>query len=803
MGDILVNPNEKSTMNAAELDGVFEHLDSLLRCPVSAMLFKNPVVLNDGYIYENTIIQEILSSQNKKSPMTRQPINSIPRPIRIIKSIVDKLAKYKQNLQEEIFYVDTSYAANRKILLDLLYSGSASSINKLINYDKFQLFDSLDVGARRSNCVCGNCPSKTSENKTTFIEYLISKLTNSNFGPVLSHVIKNSVDFIGNKNAKKILGLEHLICRHCHDPELYDILVSCGYDFKTVYCDHLPFNTACRYNNIPLIKKMLEDGFNLLQSDKSCTPLPTLVIKCTDIDLVKRVLDSVQNERMISHIITLSACIKRIELIHHILQTKNIHLNDEICYRVFWILLAHLANLLCHYDIIKSYDIPSKNLIKNDKDIIFLIKYFIERGIDYDIPSNIKEHMGLKPIQMVCMSGNIELIHYFLNLKPDIFVLTHNKETLLNIIPSSSLDLDLIIRLLLTGINYHIPDRTGYTLLHKACSVKNLDVINFIFDKLDDFNINAVAFNGTSAFEICIKNRIDMYILKRFLDKGASFNHKGSDGKLHLEYVMNTSNKELIQFALRYSHNLNVNINGSRLIFNILRQKTDVETLKICFSSMIDIHCSNQSDNGWMPVHYAIRYQSFDVAKMLIDNTENLDKCKTTDGYLPIHVACAHASDDIIFYLIFEKSLPINIPCKYPDGTLYSCVDLLSFNQKISQDQREIIIDTIYQQIHALHENDENDKIDDIYSNPEKFYKDDHKPKKLHDDFADDTAAIYSYLENNDVYEEAFYNFLEHMIHKYPINIIRNSDLDYGNDSDKSDDNSTHSDQDDPLEDVD
>jgi len=133
------------------------------------------------------------------------------------------------------------------------------------------------------------------------------------------------------------------------------------------------------------------------------------------------------------------------------------------------------------------------------------------------------------------------------------------------------------------------------------------------------------------------------------------------DNTLNLEAIIDTDMKwRAIHYACRY---------GSS------------EIIKLLFEKNVDLEC--ESANKWRPIHHACRRQSIETIKLFVDKNVDLE-AETIDKWRPIHYACRYRSAEIINLLI---SKGVNCDSKIADfggkKCNYGIVELIKLNDNI------------------------------------------------------------------------------------------------------------------------
>ncbi|CAI0382690.1 unnamed protein product [Linum tenue] len=82
-------------------------------CPITGMLFNDPVTLETGQTYERKAIQEWLQTGNATCPITRQPLsaNSLPKTNYVLKRLITSWKEQHPDLAHEFSYSETPKAS--------------------------------------------------------------------------------------------------------------------------------------------------------------------------------------------------------------------------------------------------------------------------------------------------------------------------------------------------------------------------------------------------------------------------------------------------------------------------------------------------------------------------------------------------------------------------------------------------------------------------------------------------------------------------------------------------------------------
>ena len=176
-----------NTTNIKELARFNEFLENnistLVICPITYCTFFDPVVGSDGFIYEKTAFKELCKSY-PKSPVTREKLDSVGRPISLITNILKHIECYELEACSNKYITDDSFEDNVDIICDLIETRNYEQIKK---FTKFTLGFKCSGGKLFSHIISTQKFEKEEEG----LKYL----------DVFRYIIDHStdIDFIVNK----------------------------------------------------------------------------------------------------------------------------------------------------------------------------------------------------------------------------------------------------------------------------------------------------------------------------------------------------------------------------------------------------------------------------------------------------------------------------------------------------------------------------------------------------------------------------------------------------------------------------
>jgi hypothetical protein len=251
----------------------FNLLD-FLQCPISGLIFKNPVKTLDGHTYEHTEICKWLTTK-KTSPLTREKLKSTQLTVdNNMKSLVSEyLSKYPQFEKEQYGYIKSFVEAINHV----------KQIIKQKNYEDFLTLNQFDL----SYIINGK----------PFIHYLSKKIPYF----VRNHILENINYSIDNISKLTLHGspLLHIIVRYYTGTKIKDIVImlrkrKCKINCINKRTGENIAHIACMMNNPTIdrfIHYLLQCNSELFgQFDLNYRIIPIVnAIKCRNYNIINKI----------------------------------------------------------------------------------------------------------------------------------------------------------------------------------------------------------------------------------------------------------------------------------------------------------------------------------------------------------------------------------------------------------------------------------------------------------------------------------------------------------------------------------
>jgi ankyrin repeat protein len=237
----------------------------LFVCPLSHEIFNDPVIAEDGHLYERSAIDEWLLT-NKSSPITREPIGSRLVESYTIKNIIEVMFKQNPTMIEQQFKLDNLYSKNTTKIHSFIQNGQ---FDKLLGYTKYNLEILI------KNDLFSNILNRAS---TKVIKYVIDNSIDLDCTNLLGKKPVHYVSICKNNEIMRYMfdkgvNLEakdesdwrpiHHICYNSNQEMIrYLLEKNVSLDCKTRY-GWLPIHAICNYSSVEMIRLFIKTGIGL------------------------------------------------------------------------------------------------------------------------------------------------------------------------------------------------------------------------------------------------------------------------------------------------------------------------------------------------------------------------------------------------------------------------------------------------------------------------------------------------------------------------------------------------------------
>ncbi|MEI0488929.1 ankyrin repeat domain-containing protein [Brachyspira pulli] len=265
------------------------------------------------------------------------------------------------------------------------------------------------------------------------------------------------------------------------------------------------------------------------------------------------------------------------------------------------------------------------------------VKLLIDSG------ANINFQMKEKPRSEFLASeyASPKILELYLN--KNIYLLM-NSEDVVSLIKSASIGNNVEnINYLVKTLGIDVDTKDTNTMLHYAVGNGSIEAANELIKLGADIdNTNA---NFKTSLHYVIENNSNKLLesVNLLLSKNANPNIQDKNGNtaLHLAVINAHNSKEyskyieVINALIKYNANVNILNNKNQLALNISVSNNDTEISNILINAKSEL---NNIDNGYAPIHVAVKNNNISIVENLLLNGANIDM-KDKRGYSPLAIA--------------------------------------------------------------------------------------------------------------------------------------------------------------------
>jgi len=369
-----------------------ENIQSLLACPITCFFPPDPVVADDGNIYDDDAIGTWHSTNYGKSPLTNQAITNQFQPIPLWSEITKAFIGVDSDLQDMVSEKDYTYEGNRDMLFAAL--NSQAQHHKLLKYKGYKL---ADVSGMH-----------------TFVGKLFQKCFDLN---VIKHVLGNCQE---NIDGDELLGnygmtLIHYACKYS-TPEIIKYLITEGHDImKQVEGTSLPSIMLLQNKNANEDEELMEsitDKFKDTSLTIMGTPLLSYAVKKLPLPIIKMLVDA-------GHDITTKVGD------HNLLRVAYVNRRDtSVIFYLMQELMKNNKEILDEAITEDGCSIVHVLLGGNSRyaPTLGTVKRLIELGINMEVENPITKW---RPIHYVCFRGKYDVIEYIMGIGINLTVMCY------------------------------------------------------------------------------------------------------------------------------------------------------------------------------------------------------------------------------------------------------------------------------------------------------------------------------------------------------------------------------------------
>jgi len=559
-------------------------------CPITRQLFWNPVIAEDGHVYEKSAIDEWFK-KNKISPITREKIGTSLNPILLLKNIIDDLVKLDPKLSSNRFTALLNAKSYEKVIQEFILEKKFDKLKDYENYNE-------KIFMRR----CGI-------EKHTYLSYLLTYCDFDTLKYIFTNYTKynNQIKGFYGSHIIAMYGSEKLILYLLKKTTLLQTnkLTKFGYTIVHIFCER-SFNKAIKYalsknyllmlsHNVKvkpftlLCKNKNYEMINYLIENKNNFSIDKHIFQFLDCDILAKVLKyiSMGDSDLVKILICKTQKYYLIKQLHLPIEFDKEHNLYQICK------YGNTEVIKLHFDAGCDFNIQSGK--KNESCIMLLCRRKFLKVLDYIIeqkfPLDFKscDADGWYLIHYICRYGNLKIVQKVIQqYNPDLTVTDVSGQTPGHIVCYNHHTIAKYIFDL--GIDLEVADNDGMNILHTIISQESNRILIKYLVQVKKVNLESEDNRGYRPVHYMCEYGVTEEI-KWFIEQGVDLNAKSIKGVTPLAMACMYSTPEIIKFMIE-------------------DKKTDLEV---------------QLKNSYRPLHYILMNQPVDmieyILKMDIDKT--------------------------------------------------------------------------------------------------------------------------------------------------------------------------------------
>ncbi len=423
-----------------------EYSHEELRCPITHEIFLDPVVCEDGFVYERYAIENWFKKR-LTSPLTnREIVNTNTFPVFYVKKMIDDILAKDPQLKKEQYKFVATHLDNTKEVDRSIQNRKYRELLRYTQYSLTVLFNNRD-----------------------YFEDFMMQCTDLS---VFKHVLENCNDIV-NARCRNDFSILHFVCRHIIDPILRFTLI------KMIVEKKVDVNAQTRYKytalhylatysaNLNEIKYLIENGADPnITTDKNYKLIDCL---CSNLNHPEDAVDIIQ------YLISTGAKIDPVSM-----QDYRSHPIYIACANNNATLTVYLLKLVQTITSEFAYYLISAASTNNN---YALLKCLIE--IDDNL---IKAELGVNLLRTSCINNNTEMFKFLMSKGIDLTLDNNDTGYYLVHYASKCHDVEMLQELINKKVDLNVDSVENEKPIHLACRYSTPEVVKLLLShkvKLD------------------------------------------------------------------------------------------------------------------------------------------------------------------------------------------------------------------------------------------------------------------------------------------------------------------------------
>jgi ankyrin repeat protein len=514
-------------------------IKDMLVCPLSRMIFLDPVMASDGIIYERQMIEKWLAD-NDTSPITRGAMGRTLTPIISIKQLVSKLLEDNEDLQQEQF--EPEY--NLHDLWIMQKDFSLESLKKLKSFPALEImaiYDKYCDGVSLENCFTNEI-FRNFEKMKYIIDHcddlesidewgwqLIHCIALTSTDQILNYIIDKNVDIHIITNLSRTVFQLAMGNSRIHRQTLLNLRIN--YSIKQIRQTYMAIAGKLNFDEIEFIANRADMLINYVPDMYVKKIFKTLIVNKYYDEICK--LIKIYPKKSLNNIDIL------------------FNINDNITNAFIELLIN---------DPYKQY-VTKINTMQID---ISNLSYGTIKQI-YKYELNITDKFKLDFLRN-CIDNDADYLLDFLNDEQS-FIKKNYAEIIFPIIKTRNND--IILKYLyfaqLNGIKLETIYKCGRNLLHAAVNKNLVGVVEYLL-QTTKINIHECTDKGNNVISLAIFKCFDLELIHKFVNLGVNYSKPNKIGSQAIHIAAELGRLDVIHYLLALGVDINVWESRSKFI---------------------------------------------------------------------------------------------------------------------------------------------------------------------------------------------------------------------------------------------
>ena len=245
-----------------------------------------------------------------------------------------------------------------------------------------------------------------------------------------------------------------------------------------------------------------------------------------------------------------------------------------------------------------------------------------------------------------CYSGNIELVRYMFETKPDLLNTTTTTKAVHLSAFSGSVD---ILKFLETLTDITVTDQVNRTVLHFACQEGAFGFVEYIVNRYP-YMLTIRDKTGQSPFLLTGFSG-SLKLVKYLISRGCDVYDQDSDGWTVLHHACQEGELELVQYLVdNYPDLLTIRDKAGQSPFLLTGFSGSVELVKYLISRGCDVY--DKDSSGRTVLHKACQEGKLELVQYLVDNYPDMLTIRENKEQSPFLLTGFSGSVELVKYLI-------------------------------------------------------------------------------------------------------------------------------------------------------